>query len=319
MLPQDKSSGVRLVQVSPDRAGQRLDNFLSAQLKGLPKSAIYKMIRTGQVRINSRRCKPSSRLEEGDAVRIPPARVRGDGTVTVSERVCSQVRASVLFQDSDLVVINKPSGMAVHSGSGLPWGLIDVVRQIHPGEYFELAHRLDRETSGCLVLARNGRSLNHLTRLFREGGVQKYYLCLLDGRMSEPVIEIDAALKKEHGVAEREVVVSEEGKAALTRFRLLEARGDCSYAEAQLLTGRTHQIRVHAQHMGMPLAGDAKYGGAESLEKWKALGLHRTFLHAHRLAFESLSGEALQFEAPLPESLKAVLSRCEAGGGRREA
>ncbi len=312
MLSPGKSSGVRHVQVSSDRAGQRLDNFLSAQLKGLPKSAIYKMIRTGQVRINGRRCKPASRLQEGDAVRIPPARVREDGTITVSDRVCSQVRASVLFQDEDLMVINKPSGMAVHSGSGLPWGLIDVVRQIHPGEYFELAHRLDRQTSGCLVLARNGRSLNHLTRLFREGGVQKYYLCLLDGRMAEAVIEVDAALKKDQSGAEREVIVSEDGKAALTRFQLLEAWRDCSYAEAQLLTGRTHQIRVHALHMGMPLAGDEKYAGRESGEKWKTRGLQRTFLHAHRLAFEALSGEALQFEAPLPETLKAVLNRCEA-------
>ena len=318
MLSPDQCSTVRYVQVTPDREGQRLDNFLSAQLKGLPKSAIYRMIRTGQVRINGRRCKPSSRLEQGDAVRIPPARVRGNREVIVSDRVRSQLRAAVLFQDPDLMVVNKPSGMAVHSGSGLPWGLIDVVRQIHPGEYFELAPRLDRETSGCLVLARNGKALNHLTTLFREGLVQKYYLCLLDGRMVEPVIEINAALKKDHSGAERQIIVSEEGKTALTRFRLLEAWRDCSYAEAQPLTGRTHQIRVHAQHLGMPLAGDEKYAGRESADKWKARGLHRTFLHAHRLTFETLSGEESQFEAPLPESLTAVLNRCEASGTRPE-
>jgi len=311
MLPLGKSSGVRLVEVTADRAGQRLDNFLSAQLKGLPRSAVYRMIRTGQVRINSKRCKPASRIEEGDMVRIPPARIRQDGQVIVSERVCKQVRSAVLYEDPDLMVINKPSGMAVHSGSGLPWGLIDVVRQPHPEAYLELAHRLDRETSGCLVLARSGKSLNHLTRLFREGKIQKYYLCLLDGRISEAMIEVDAALKKDQSGAERQIVVSGEGKKAITRFQLLQAWPDCSYAEAQLLTGRTHQIRVHAQHIGMPLAGDEKYASRESVEKWKGRGLQRIFLHAHRLTLEMLSGEELEFDAPLPESLKVVLNRLD--------
>lgn len=311
MLPPDKSSGVSYVRVSADRHGQRLDNFLSSQLKGLPKSAVYRMIRTGQVRINGKRCKPASRLEEGDSVRIPPARVREDGQVRVTDRVCGQIRAAFLFQDAERVVINKPSGMAVHAGSGLAWGLIDVVRQIYPGEYFELAHRLDRATSGCLVLARSRASLNHLSRLFRDGSVQKHYLCLLDGKMSESVIEIDAPLRKVHGETEHEVVVSDGGKSALTRFRLLEAWPDCSYAEAQLLTGRTHQIRAHALHMGMALAGDEKYASRSSIEKWKERGLHRIFLHAHRLTFPALSGEELQFEAPLPESLKRVLTELE--------
>jgi 23S rRNA pseudouridine955/2504/2580 synthase len=311
MLPPDKSSGVRHVEVTQDREGQRLDNFLSAHLKGLPKSAIYRMIRTGQVRINGKRCKPVSRVEEGDTVRIPPARVRGEGQVIVSDRVRKQLRAAVLYHDSDLMVVDKPSGMAVHSGTGLPWGLIDVLRQMHPGEYFELAHRLDRETSGCLVLARNGRSLNHLTSLFREGAVQKYYLCLLDGLMKEAVIEVDAALKKVQTEAEREVIVSADGKQAKTRFRLLDSWSDCSYVEAQLLTGRTHQIRVHALHMGMPLAGDEKYASRESVSRWRARGLQRTFLHAQRLVFETDAGDELQFEAPLPWALKSVLDGLE--------
>ena len=311
MPPSDKSNGVRLVQVSEDRDGQRLDNFLSAQLKGLPRSALYRIIRTGQVRINGKRCKPASRLQAGDMVRIPPARTREDNQAIISDRVCQQIRAAVLFESPDLLVLDKPSGMAVHSGSGLPWGLIDVVRQIKPGEYIELAHRLDRETSGCLVLARNGKSLSHLTQLFREGGVQKHYLCLLDGRMSEAVIEVDAPLKKVLAGAESKVVVSEEGKEALTRFRLLQAYADSSYAEAQLLTGRTHQIRVHALHVSTPLAGDAKYAGKESVEKWRERGLKRTFLHAHRLKFEAASGEELEFNSPLPGHLKAVLDGLE--------
>ena len=304
-------TSVQLVKVSADRDGQRLDNFLSARLKGLPRSAVYRMIRTGQVRINGGRCKPSTRLCESDEVRIPPARIREQGKTVVSEQVCSQIRGAVLFKNSDVLVLNKPSGMAVHGGSGLPWGLIDVVRQIFPGEYCELAHRLDRETSGCLVLARNGKTLKHLTGLFRDGRVQKFYLCLLDGEMKDPVIEVDAPLKKVQAGAERQMEVNAEGKPALTRFRRLQAFAGCTYAEAELLTGRTHQIRVHARHMGMPLAGEARYASKESVKQWKKKGLHRVFLHAQRLSFETSSGEEMEFNAPLPENLKAVLDRLE--------
>ena len=192
-----------LVQVSDDRAGQRLDNFLSAQLKGLPRSALYRMIRTGQVRINGKRCKPASRLEAGDMVRIPPARTRDKGEVVVSDRVCQQLERPSCSKARTCWLSDKPSGMAVHSGSGLPWGLIDVVRQIRPAEYVELVHRLDRETSGCLVLARNGSRCSHLSAQFREGQVQKRYLCLMNGQMRESVIEVDAPLRKVQTGAEQ--------------------------------------------------------------------------------------------------------------------
>ncbi len=311
MSPSNTASGVQLVQVSADRDGQRLDNFLSARLRGLPRSALYRIIRTGQVRINGGRCKPATRLREGDEVRIPPARTHERGNVPVSDRVCRQLRDAVLFENDDLLVLNKPSGMAVHAGSGLPWGVIDVVRQNHPGEFIELAHRLDRETSGCLVLARNGATLNHLTRLFREGRVQKFYLCLMNGAMTEPVIEVDAALKKVQSGAERQVEVSPEGKPAVTRFRRLETYSGSTYSEAELLTGRTHQIRVHARHLGLPLAGDGKYATRESVKQWKAKGLHRIFLHAQRVWFESASGEHMEFNTPLPEDLRAVLQGLE--------
>ena len=310
MSTSNKTS-VQLVKVSADRDGQRLDNFLSARLKGLPRSAIYRMIRTGQVRINGGRCKPSTRLSENDEVRIPPARIREKGKMVISDQVCKQIRAAVLFKNSDLLVLNKPSGMAVHAGSGLPWGLIDVVRQLHPGEYCELAHRLDRETSGCLVLARNGKTLKHLTGLFSDGRVQKFYLCLLDGEMKEPMIEVDAPLKKVQAGAERQIEVNAEGKPALTRFRRLQAYAGCTYAEAELLTGRTHQIRVHARHIGMPLAGEPRYASKESVKQWKTKGLHRVFLHAQKLGFKTSSGEKMEFNAPLPENLKAVLDRLE--------
>ena len=304
-------TSVRLVEVAAHRDGQRMDNFLSARLKGVPRSAVYRMIRTGQVRVNGGRCKPGTRLREGDKVRIPPARIREQGTGVVSERVCKQIGDAILFENNDLMVLNKPSGMAVHAGSGLPWGLIDGVRQLRAGEYCELAHRLDRETSGCLALAKSGKSLKHLTGLFRDGRVQKFYLCLLDGEMKLPMIEVDAPLKKVQAGAERSMEVNADGKPALTRFRRLQTHGGFTYAEAELLTGRTHQIRVHARHMGMPLAGEARYASKESVTQWKKKGLHRIFLHAQRLSFQTCSGEQMEFDAPLPENLKAVLDGLE--------
>jgi 23S rRNA pseudouridine955/2504/2580 synthase len=311
MSNQNKSSGVQRVQVDADRAGQRLDNFLSARLKGVPKSAVYRMIRTGQVRINGGRCKAATRLEQGDEVRIPPAHTRDKGDIVVSDRVIRQIEESIIYQSKDLLVINKPSGMAVHSGSGLPWGLIDVVRQDRPGEFIELVHRLDRDTSGCLVLARNGAALSHLTAQFRDTLVQKRYLCLMNGQMRDAIIEVDAPLLKVQSGKQGLVEVSEQGKAALTRFHLLQAYRESSYAEAELFTGRTHQIRAHAKHIGLPLAGDDRYSGRESLKKWKKRGLGRTFLHAHRLGLNAPSGESMTFDAPLPAPLREVLDSLE--------
>jgi len=307
MSNQNKSSGVQMVRVDGDRAGQRLDNFLSARLKGVPRSAIYRMIRTGQVRINGGRCKAASRLHEGDEVRIPPAQTRARGEHVVSDAVCRQIEKAVIYEDEDVLVVDKPSGMAVHSGSGLPWGLIDGVRKLRPDEYVELVHRLDRETSGCLVLARNGAALNHISALFRGGDVDKRYLCLMNGVLPEAVTEVNAPLLKKQRGGQAEVEVNEQGKPALTRFTLLQSFGGCCYAEAELLTGRTHQIRAHAKHIDHPLAGDDRYSDKESVRAWRKRGLNRLFLHAHRLAFLSRSGEALSIEAPLPAKLRAVL------------
>jgi len=302
-----KKSAVRQVVVSPDRDGQRIDNFLNTQIKGVPKSAIYRIIRTGQVRVNGKRCKPGYKLAVGDVVRIPPVHVKQTGQVTVSEAVVEQIRAAILHEDSDYLVIDKPSGMAVHSGSQLPWGLIDVVRQMRPGEYLELAHRLDRETSGCIALARNGRALGHLSGQFRGGQVTKRYLCLMNGCLKEDRVDVDEPLRKIRVGNEHEVETDESGKPALTRFRLLQAFSDCSYVEVELYTGRTHQIRVHAAHLGLPLAGDARYGPAKMLRKWKARGLNRLFLHAHQLSFESLGGDLITCHSALPDPLRRVL------------
>lgn len=304
-----KKRAVRRVEVSPDRNGQRVDNFLSSQMKGVPKPAIYRMIRTGQVRINGKRCKPEHKLTAGDEVRIPPARTLDHGPVRVSAPVIKQVQAAILYEDVNYLIIDKPSGMAVHSGSTLPWGLIDAVRQARSGEYVELAHRIDRETSGCVVLARNGQALAHLAAQFRNGTVVKHYLCLLDGRMKEARVVVDAPLLKVRQGDEHMMQTDDEGKQALTHFRLLQAFSDCSYAAAELFTGRTHQIRVHAAHIGLPLAGDDRYGSAQALKKWQARGLKRLFLHAHHLHFESLSGAAIDCNSLLPDSLRGVLDQ----------
>jgi 23S rRNA pseudouridine955/2504/2580 synthase len=307
----NKKNGVRHVEVSPDHAGQRVDNFLARQLKGVPKAGVYRMIRTGQVRINGKRCKPEHKLVAGDAVRLPPARTQEDGSARVSASVLEQVRQAVVYEDAHYLVINKPSGMAVHSGSGLPWGLIDAVRQAWPGQYAELAHRIDRETSGCVLLARSGDALRHLAAQFREGTIVKQYLCLLDGVMQEARAVVNAPLLKVRSDQEHSMDVDAEGKDALTHFRLLQAYAGASYVEAEIFTGRTHQIRVHAAHLGLPLAGDNRYSSADSQKKWKERGLNRLFLHAHHLVFTSLPGEKIECHAPLPAALCAVLDAIE--------
>jgi 23S rRNA pseudouridine955/2504/2580 synthase len=311
MPKQDRAGGVYFVEVDRDRDGQRIDNFLSARLKGLPRSVVYRMIRTGQVRINGKRCKPSTRLNTGDEVRVPPAPRAGAATGEVPTAARDVVREAVLYEDDDLLVVDKPSGMAVHAGSGLAWGVIDALRQDRPGQFLELVHRLDRETSGCLMLARSGAALKRLGALFREGSIGKYYLCLLDGRLPQALVEVDAPLARVAAGPRRTVQVSAEGKAALTRFRELQSFADCSFAEAELLTGRTHQIRVHAAHLGMPLAGDEKYGGREAQRKWRQRGLRRVFLHAHRIVLPLEQGGELDLAAPLPDDLRAVLDRLE--------
>lgn len=307
MPSDDRPGGVSTVTVDSNRDGQRIDNFLSAQLKGVPRSLVYRIIRTGQVRINGKRCKPATRICEGDLVRIPPAKTREEGSADISQKVRDLVNSRILYQDTDLLVVNKPAGMAVHGGSGLPWGLIDVVRQERPGQFIELVHRLDRETSGCLVLALNGDSLQNVSTQFREGKVEKRYFCLLEGLMPQDVVDVRAPLSRVQAGQRRLVEVSEQGKSAHTRFRLLQAFGARSFAEAELFTGRTHQIRAHARHLGMPLAGDDKYADRDSVREWRKRGLKSLFLHCHRLVFTNNHGELQEFNAPLPGGLRRVL------------
>ena len=299
--------GVSHVEVTQDRDGQRLDNFLMARLKGIPRSVIYRIIRKGQVRVNSGRAKPASRLKTGDVVRVPPAPGRQDGTADIPPKVLQLLNQSVCFEDKSIMVVDKPAGMAVHGGSGLSWGVIDVVRKMRPGKNVDLVHRLDRETSGCLLLALDGDALRDLNQQVIDNQIDKRYLCLLDGQLKESVVDVNEPIGKFERSGERYMQVDAEGKSAHTTFRMLQIYGSCSFVEAQLHTGRTHQIRVHAAHLGMALVGDKKYASAARQKHWKVKGAKRLFLHAQQLKFRTLDGSEQLVNSQLPDDLKAFM------------
>jgi len=303
------SSTVSHVEVTRDRDGQRLDNFLSTRLKGLPRSLIYRMIRTGQVRVNGGRAKPATRLETGDIVRVPPASVRESKPGEFPPAVLALLNRSICYEDQGVMVIDKPAGMAVHAGSGLSWGVVDVVRAMRPGSNVDLVHRLDRETSGCLLLALNGDTLRELNTQIKNDQVEKRYLCLLDGKLGHERVEVDEPIGKCQRSGERFMQVDPEGKLAHTTFRLLQNYADCSFAEAHLHTGRTHQIRVHAAHLGLPLVGDKRYSPAARQKFWKSKGVKRMFLHAHQLRFLTANGEEQLVSSPLPDELSQILEK----------
>ncbi len=296
--------GVNHVEVTQERDGQRLDNFLMAQLKGVPRSVIYRVIRTGQVRVNSGRAKPSSRLRQGDMVRVPPVTARADTVTDIPPKVLQLLSHAICFEDSHCMVVNKPSGMAVHGGSGLSWGVIDAMRKIRPAQHIDLVHRLDRETSGCLLLALNGEALRNLNEQLKTNTMDKRYLCLMDGRLAADKVEVREPIGKSSRSGERFMRVDPEGKPAHTTFRLLQTYGPCSFVEAQLHSGRTHQIRVHAAHLGAALVGDRKYAAAERQKHWRAAGAKRIFLHAQQLRFRTLNGDEQLVNAQLPDELK---------------
>lgn len=303
------SGGVEIVVVDAAQSGQRIDNFLTSRVKGVPHSRLYRALRRGEVRVNKGRVKPSYRLRSGDLVRIPPLRAaQTKAPARPPEPKLRHLLSAVLYEDERVMAVNKPSGMAVHGGSGLSWGLIEAMRALRPGDpELELVHRLDRETSGCLLLCKRRSTLRELHRLIREKAVDKRYLCLLAGDIQRKELRVDAPLRKNLlRSGERVVRVDPAGgKPACTIFRPLRRLGDFVLAEAELLTGRTHQIRVHAAHSGMPVAGDEKYGDAEANRHLRSLGLNRLFLHASALTFSPNYRERpLHIEAPLPTELR---------------
>ncbi|GAB2654908.1 RluA family pseudouridine synthase [Arenimonas aestuarii] len=314
---QDVSTGVRLVRVPEDRDGQRLDNFLLLQLKGAPRSLVYKLVRSGQVRINGKRAKADSRLSGGDEVRIPPVRLAEPGEVRVPPKgMLERLAASIVFEDKALLAINKPSGIATHGGSGISFGVIEALRAMRPGEPLELVHRLDRDTSGVLVLAKKRSALLELQALMRAGeddeGPSKRYLALLVGRVPNGTLTVDAPLQKSvlQG-GERMVRVDPSGKPSVSHVKVLERRGGHSFCEVRIETGRTHQIRVHAAHLGHPVAGDEKYGDREANKRLaEQAGLRRLFLHAASIEFALEKGaKPYLLNAPLSDDLVAVLDR----------
>lgn len=308
MVSQHVNYGVRTVTVGSERADQRLDNFLARYLHGLPRAAIYRLIRTGQVRVNGGRARPSRRLEPGDEVRIPPARVAGRTGIDIPPGALRQLEAAIIYEDADFLVLDKPAGLAVHGGSGVRWGVIDAIRKLRPDDTFELAHRLDRETSGCLLLARNTRSLRNLHVQFRGQQANKQYLALMDGVLPEDKVVVDAPLSKQLRSGERFMAAGQGGKPAVTEFRRLENYSGYSFVEARPVTGRTHQIRAHAAHLGLALAGDPRYASGERLETWKRKGLDRLFLHAHALTINDADGVPRQWTCGLPQDLRDFLN-----------
>ena len=309
--------GARSVRVPDERAGQRLDNFLLGQLKGAPRSLVYKLVRSGQVRVNGGRAKAERKLEAGDEVRIPPVRIESpqDGDRSPPKGLLAALESAIVFEDARLLAINKPSGIASHGGSGISFGVIETLRALRPRDSLELVHRLDRDTSGLMVLAKKRSVLTELQRLLREdhgSGIEKRYLALLVGRMPDGTMSVDAPLHvglRQGG--ERHVQVNPAGKPSMSHFRVLERRGGQSYCEVRIETGRTHQIRVHAQHIGHPVAGDDKYGDADANKRLREqAGLKRLFLHASTLEFALEGGQApYSLNAPLVPELIEVLDR----------
>ncbi len=299
---------VRHERIDENSAGQRIDNYLLKVAKGVPKSHIYRIVRGGEVRVNGRRVAPDYRLGAGDEVRIPPVRV------AEPERrapVPAGRPLPVVFEDEALIVLNKTAGQAVHGGSGVSYGVIEQLRAQRPElRMLELAHRLDRETSGLLIVAKKRSALTALHDMLREGRVEKRYLALVPGRWANPLQHVKAPLFKYlTAEGERRVRVGPEGKPAHSVVRLVECWPDFSLLEVELKTGRTHQIRVHLAHLGFPLCGDDKYGDFARNKALEAQGLKRMFLHAARLCFtHPLTGQAMAFDAPLPPDLRDFLA-----------
>ncbi|MBY5920969.1 23S rRNA pseudouridine(955/2504/2580) synthase RluC [Ferrimonas balearica] len=307
------SPQVQWVDITEDHAGQRIDNFLRTFLKGVPKSLIYRLLRKGEVRVNKKRVKPEYKLADGDQIRIAPIRVaERDDTVAPSAKLekVAQLENQIVYEDKVMLVINKPSGIAVHGGSGINFGVIEALRALRPNErQLELVHRLDRATSGLLMVAKRRSALKHLQDQLREKTMRKQYLALVKGKWNAKTRAVQAPLLKNTlSSGERLVRVDSTGKPSETRFRIVEGFEQATLVEASPITGRTHQIRVHTQHAGHPIACDERYGDDEFDTLMRSKGLDRLFLHAFRLSFTHPVEEVtMTVEAPLDNQLEAIL------------
>lgn len=303
---------VQFIDISDDEAGQRIDNFLLTKLKGVPKSMIYRIIRKGEVRVNKGRIKPEYKLVEGDQVRVPPVRVAERETAPVSAKLdkVAALANCILFEDDVLLVLNKPSGTAVHGGSGLSFGVIEGLRALRPdARFLELVHRLDRDTSGILLVAKKRSALRALHEQLRLKQMQKDYLALVRGNWQSHMKVIQAPLLKNIlQSGERVVKVSSEGKPSETRFKVEERFDNATLVKASPVTGRTHQIRVHTLYAGHPIAFDDRYGDKQFDSQLAGTGLNRLFLHASALKFtHPKTGEEMRLQAPLDNQLNHCL------------
>ncbi|GHE90577.1 23S rRNA pseudouridine(955/2504/2580) synthase RluC [Thalassotalea profundi] len=303
---------VRFITVDNEDEGQRIDNYLLKTLKGVPKSMIYRLLRKGEIRVNKKRTKPEYKLVNEDIIRVAPIRI-SDNTNEVSTKlsVVANLEKQILFEDDRLIVINKPSGMAVHGGSGLSFGLIEALRALRPdARMLELVHRLDRDTSGCLVVAKKRSALRNLHEQLRNKTVQKFYHALVKGRWSAKLTKVTESLKKNDLKSGERVVIVDNinGKESETRFKVLQHYKDATLVRAFPVTGRTHQIRVHCQVKGHPIACDTKYGHPDFDEHMRNIGLKRLFLHAASIEFtHPFTEQRIKIEAPLEPSLEKCL------------
>jgi len=306
---------VTYIQITEENSDQRLDNFLITHLKGVPKSYIYRIVRKGEVRVNKGRADVKYRLIIGDMIRIPPVRVATKNEDSfVNPGLKEALQNNILFEDESFLILNKPAGFAVHGGSGITSGIIEGLRLIRPeARFLELVHRLDRDTSGCLLIAKKRSALRLLHELFRDDQVQKTYLALLSGRWARQKLVVNAPLQKNISIGgERMVVISQTGKAAETLFRRLKLFQDSTLVQASPKTGRTHQIRVHAASLGHPIVGDDRYGLDDVNRNFKSRGYKRLFLHAETLQFKHpITGISLAVSAPLPQPLENLLKNEE--------
>lgn len=314
------TNGVDFIAVSDEYAGQRVDNFLLARLKRVPRSRVYRLIRKGEVRVNKKRVRPVYRLQAGDVVRVPPVHRPRVERGSVAPGSAQMLRSRILLEDERLLILDKPAGIAVHGGSGIDSGIIERVRALGgPYGAAELVHRLDRETSGCLILAKRRSSLRQLHRMFREGGVAKRYLTLVQGIWPAARTRVDVPLLRREIGGERMVITDPRGSPAVTEFEVLQSLHVGTLLAVSPVTGRTHQIRVHARSVGCPVAGDEKYGDADFNRQMRTQGLRRLFLHASALEFpHPFTGAPIRVEAPLPGELNRFVNAIAASAaGRR--
>ena len=310
---------VQFLSIDEDVAGQRIDNFLLTKLKGAPKSLIYRIVRKGEVRVNKGRIKPEYKLKAGDIVRVPPVRLAPKSELKKpGQSLIGLLQKAVIYEDDTILVINKPSGLAVHGGSGIQLGLIESLRQVREGDKFlELVHRLDRDTSGCIMIAKSRRGLRYMQQQLRERRVNKVYQALVLGSWSKRCNKVDVALLKNQLPSGQRMVravdeSTEGAKTCLTRFNILESYADCTLIEAKPVTGRTHQIRVHTQYTGHAILGDDKYGDQSQALVMKKIGLKRLFLHASGLSFTDIDDQKISVTSPLSQDLQRTLERLAA-------